>query len=245
MRAVNLIPAEQRGDALLGTGRSEGAAYALLALLAGLAILALLYGIAHHQVASRRNQLASLTARAQQDEAAAAGLAPYTSFVALREQRLQAVSQLAGTRFDWAHALHEVGRVIPGGVALSALEGEAGGSSQGASASSAPAVAAGAGTVTSATPAGTVPTFTLSGCAASQPLVALMLERLRLIDDVAGATLQSSTKGSGASGCSPRYPSFTMHVGFQPLPSAPASSAPATPSKANAADTTAGTGAGR
>ena len=56
--------------------------------------------------------------------------------------------------------------------------------------------AASATTVTSATPPGSVPTFTLAGCATSQPAVALTLERLRLIDGVREVTLQSSTAGT-------------------------------------------------
>ena len=70
------------------------------------------------------------------------------------------------------------------------------------------------GSVSSATPAGSVPTFTLSGCATSQKAVAQMLQRLRLIDGVSEVTLQSSTKrgGSGAAqrrpgGCPPTPPS--------------------------------------
>ena len=46
----------------------------------------------------------------------------------------------------------------------------------------------------SATPPGSVPTFTLGGCATSQSEVALTLQRLRLIDGVSKSTLQSSTK---------------------------------------------------
>ena len=44
-------------------------------------------------------------------------------------------------------------------------------------------------------PAGSVPTFTLAGCATSQTEVAQTLDRLRLIDGVSEVTLQSSTQG--------------------------------------------------
>ena len=94
MRAVNLIPAEQRTGAPVGVGRSGGGAYAVLALAAGLAVMALLYGMADHQVASSRAQVATVTAQAQQAQVAAERLAPYTSFIALREQRTQAVNTL-------------------------------------------------------------------------------------------------------------------------------------------------------
>jgi len=48
VRAVNLVPVDQRGGSAPGAGRSEGGAYAVLVLLAGLAGLALLYGTARH-----------------------------------------------------------------------------------------------------------------------------------------------------------------------------------------------------
>jgi hypothetical protein len=240
MRAVNLIPSESRSGPTPGAGRSGGGAYAVLAVLGGLAILALLYGIAHHQVSSRRAQAASLTARAQSAQAEVAQLAPYTSFAALRQQRLQAVSDLVDARFDWAHAFRELGRVLPHDATIASLEGtvgstptsaastpstSGGSSSSAASAASASAGAAGV-TATSATPPGSVPTFTLSGCATSQQEVALTLQRLRLIDGVSDVALQSSTKsgGGGASSsaagkCEGNDPAFTVQITFDPLPS--------------------------
>jgi hypothetical protein len=240
MRAFNLIPAEQRsGGASLGAGRSQGAAYAVLGVLGVLAVFALLYGMANHQVSSRQAQVASLTVQVQQAQARAAQLAPYTSFAALRGQRTKAVSDLVDSRFDWAHAVHELGRVLPHGTSISSLTGTIGATAT-ASAAPAPAApaapgaataapaapgAATAAAVTSATPPGSVPQFTLSGCATSQSEVALTLNRLRLIDGVSEVTLQSSTKGSGSGasgGCSGQDPVFTVQVAFAPLPAAAA-----------------------
>ncbi len=168
--------------------------------------------MARHDVSSRSAKVASLTARAQQAQAAASQLAPYTSFVALREQREQAVAQLVDSRFDWAHAFHEFGRVLPVQVSITSLTGSIGATSATTAAApapttrpvptaaagtgppSAPAAAPAAPPASSATPPGSVPTFTLAGCATSQPAVAAMLERLRLIDGVSEVTLQSSTK---------------------------------------------------
>ncbi len=81
---------------------------------------------ADHQITSRRAQAASLTAQAQQAQAAAEQLAPYTSFIALREQRMQAVDTLVDSRFDWAHVLHEFGRVLPSQTSISSLSGTIG-----------------------------------------------------------------------------------------------------------------------
>jgi len=235
MRAVNLIPAEQRGGAPVGAGQSEGGAYALLGLLAGLAVLALLYGVAHHQISSRKAEAASVSAQAQQAQTAAQTLAPYTSFIAMREARLQAVSTLINTRFDWAHVFHEFGRVLPSGISISSLDGTV---AAGTPAAAAPATAAtstaatSSAAVASATPPGSVPTFTLGGCATSQREVALMLARLRLMDGVSNVTLQSSTKGASSPGgatsgsCPENAPAFTAQIAFAPLPASAAKLSP-------------------
>jgi Tfp pilus assembly protein PilN len=243
MRAVNLVPVDQRGGSGPAAGRSEGGAYAVLILLAGVAGLALLYGTASHQISSRRAKAATLVAETQQAQAEAAQLAPYTSFLAMREQRVQAVSQLAQSRFDWAYALHELGRVLPKDASIISLDGTVG--SAGGSTSSSSAGASASATVTSATPPGSVPSFTLSGCATSQAEVAQTLNRLRLMNGVSSVTLQSSTKASGSSGgssgsggCASADPAFSVTIAFDPLPAvsaataAPATASPATPTGA-------------
>lgn len=241
MRAVNLIPSDQRSEGAVGA-RSEGAVFGVLGLLAGIAVLAVLYGVAHHQLTSRRAEAAALTAQAQQLQAQAAQLASYTSFVSMREQRLDAISQLAGSRFDWSAAMGELSRVLPADVALSSLQGTVGSStgssgststpstssSSSTSSTSAAASSAGAsgGSVSSATPPGAVPTFTLTGCAANQAAVAMTLVRMRLVSGVSNVSLLSSTASSsgGASsggGCPGGDPVFSMQVSFAPLPAAP------------------------
>jgi len=235
VRAVNLIPADQRRGAGGVAGRSGGGAYMVLALLGGLALLALLYGLAHRQISSRRAQVTSLNARTQQAQAAAGQLASYTNFTALREERERAVSVLVDSRFDWAHAFHELGRVLPAGASISSINGAvaagsgstgAAGSPTGASGTGASKSSAGGATAVSATPPGSVPTFTLTGCARSQSEVALTLNRLRLIDGVGEVTLQSSAKStsgaaaSGSSSCPPSDPAFTIQLTFDPLPAA-------------------------
>lgn len=239
MRAVNLIPSDSRSGSAPGAGRSGGGAYAVLAVLGGLAVLALLYGMAHHQISSRRGEAASLSARAQRAQTEASQLAPYTSFIALREQRMQAVSDLVDARFDWAHAFHELGRVLPRDASITSLDGTVGAAStkSGAAAPAAPAApssasagasAPAAAAVTSATPPGSVPVFTLTGCATSQSEVALTLTRLRLIDGVSEVTLQSSTKSSSSAGSAGASPSgsceggdaaFSIQITFAALPS--------------------------
>jgi Tfp pilus assembly protein PilN len=233
MRAVNLIPEDQRGGGAVAA-RSGGAAFLVLGLLAGVAVLALLYGMAHHSVESHRAEAASLTARAAEVQAQATRLAPYTTFMAMREERLQAVAQLVGSRFDWSNAMGELSRVLPHNVALTTVQGTIG-IAESTGRGAAPSTPS-AATVASSTPPGATPTVTLGGCAASQSVVAQMLVRLRLIGGVSNVALQSSTKSGGSSGggggsCPGGDPVFNVQVTFNPLPSvSPTISAPTTSS---------------
>jgi hypothetical protein len=264
MRAFNLIPADERGGPSLSTGKSGGSAFVVLGLLGVLAIFALLYGQASRQISSQTAKIATLNTQAQIAQAQAARLAPYVSFMTMHEQRVQAVDQLVDSRFDWAHAFHELGRVLPPGqVSLTSLSGTIGGSTgstsagadtaagaskaasaaTGASSSSSTAAAGASSTsATSATPPGSVPTFTLAGCATSQAMVALTLTRLRLIDGVSEVTLQSSTQAAkngagggssgGSTGCAGA--TFAMQIAFDPLPAASATSSPSASTAATA-----------
>ncbi len=121
MRAVNLIPTEQRKGGAVGR-RSQGAAFAVLGLLVGAAILTFMYGMADHQAQSSKAEAAALSARAATVQAQASQLTPYTSFMQMREQRLQTIAQLINSRFDWSSAMGELSRVLPAGVSLSSLE---------------------------------------------------------------------------------------------------------------------------
>ncbi|HWX87681.1 MAG TPA: hypothetical protein VNX67_05870 [Solirubrobacteraceae bacterium] len=222
MRAVNLIPGEHRQGAGSLTGRSSGAALIVLGMVAGLAVLVLMYGNASHQISSQKGQVASLTAQASAIQARTGRLAPYTSFVSMANQRTQTVAQLVQARFDWSHALHELGRVLPSGTALATLHGTVGPAGATASSSASATPAAGA-TATSSTPAGSVPVFTLTGCATSQAVVAQALQRLKLMDGAGEVQLQSSTQSAASSssggGCGDA--SFSAQVVFEALPAGP------------------------
>jgi Tfp pilus assembly protein PilN len=241
MKAVNLIPSDERRGGSVGVGRSGGAAYIVLGALGVLAVLVLLYGMARHQVSDRKAKLASITAQTQRAQEAATALTPYTSFVALREQRMQAVATVVDSRFDWAHAFHELGRVLPKDTSVSSIDGTVGGATATASAPAAPAATtatttAAAPPATSATPPGSVPTMTLGGCASTQAEVALTLQRLRLMDGVSAVSLLSSAKSnstgagsaSNSANCKAQSPTFTVQITFEPLPTPAVSSGSAT-----------------
>jgi Tfp pilus assembly protein PilN len=238
MKAVNLIPGERRRKSRDVVGRSGGGALGVLMLIAGLAVLAVMYGSARHQVSSQAGEAASLTAQANAVEARTGRLSSYSSFVAMAEDRMRTVSQLVESRFDWSHALHELGRVLPADTSLDSLHGAVGSASgQVSAATTGPASLSSATTSeTSSTPPGSTPVFTLSGCATSQSTVAQTLQRLRLINGVTEVQLQSSTSAGSSGGgstsagggsCPASDPSFTVQVGFAALPAAPAVSRPA------------------
>jgi hypothetical protein len=241
MRAVNLIPGDQHAGPRIKVGRSGGGAYAVLGLLAGVVLLVFLYGQASHQISSRHAQVAALEVRVAQAQAQASELTPYSNFVSLREQRVDAVTQLVDSRFDWPNAFYELGRVLPASASIQSLDGTVGSTAASGSSSSTASLAnkassaasgsgsgsAGGSAVSSATPPGSVPSFTLTGCATSQASVALTLERLRLIDGVNEVHLQSSS-ASGSSGgggssasCGPKDVTFSAQVVFDALPSVP------------------------
>ncbi len=240
MKAVNLIPGEQRqgaGGISDLTGRSGGAALIVLGVIVGLAVMIAMYGSAHHSISSQDGEVAQIKAETSVVETRTGRLTPYTNFVTMADQRTETVAQLVQARFDWSHALHELGRVLPQGTSLSALHGTVGAGGTTAGAATTTTAAAGA-TPASSTPPGSTPVFTLTGCATSQTVVAQALQRLRLMDGASEVQLQSSTKaetggasgasgGSGATGgCSGSDPNFTTQVTFVGLPAAPATGVP-------------------
>ncbi len=129
MKAVNLIPGEQRqgaGGISDLTGRSGGAALIVLGVIVGLAVMIAMYGSAHHSISSQDGEVAQIKAETSVVEARTGRLTPYTNFVSMADQRTETVAQLVQARFDWSHALHELGRVLPAGTSLSALHGTVG-----------------------------------------------------------------------------------------------------------------------
>lgn len=230
MRAVNLIPAEHRSGGGGAAGRSGGAAYVVIALIAALAALAVLYGSARNEVSSKEGEASRLSAEAQRAEAQASRLAPYTHFEQVREERVKAVDELVNTRFDWAHVMHELGRVLPTSVSLSSVDGTVGPSAATvapATSSSSTASSTASGSVSSATPPGSTPSFTMTGCTKTQSDVALAMNRLRLMDGVSEVSLQTSTKagsaGAGNASAGSCPDSFTLQVSYEGLPQPSAS----------------------
>lgn len=227
MRAVNLIPGDHRRVA---RGARPVGAYLVIAALAAIVVMASLYAMAGKRVADRKAELARVTAKAQAAEARAGALEPYARFAALSQKRVATVKSLAESRFDWAHVMHEVGRVIPSDAWLTSLTGTVapGVSLEGASGQT--------GALRSALG---VPAVEIVGCTTSQANVARMMSRMRLIDGVTRVALNASEKndsagggsGSDCRGSSTKFPQFSIVVYFAQRAAAPAagSASPTTP----------------
>lgn len=202
MRAINLIPAEER-RARAGAGRSDGLAYVLLGTLALLAVLAAIYGITTKAAHDKQAELADTTARAAAAERLADSLVGYADFSTVRRQRAQAVKALAAKRVDWAHVLHEVARTMPSNAWLTSMHATSGAATAGA-ASGAPSAGTTPATAASTAAAATAaPSIDLTGCTTGQGAVPALMAELRRIDGVAGVSLASSTKGASGAGAAP------------------------------------------
>jgi Tfp pilus assembly protein PilN len=188
MRAVNLIPVDERRGGSAG-GRSSGAAYAVLGVLAVLVMMAAAYTLTGKTVNDRRAKVSIVEQQASAAEAQANKLAAYSAFSDLRKKRAETVASIARSRFDWAHVMHEVARVIPSDTHLTSLAGSV--------SSTAPAPTGG-GQALQLRGSAPGPAIDIVGCANSQANVSRMLSRLRLVDGVQHVTLAESSKNDSA-----------------------------------------------
>jgi Tfp pilus assembly protein PilN len=186
MKAVNLIPVEDRRGSG-APGRSGGAVYALLGGLGLVLLLVAVLFTLSHQISTKKQQLADVTTQAQTAETQAGSLEAYTQFASLRQKRQETVASLASSRFDWAHALHELARTVPAGASLTALR---------ATVSSSTAVA---GTTNPLRSALDVPALEMAGCAKDQSGVAELMAAMRRIDGVQRVSLSSSERSAKVS----------------------------------------------
>jgi Tfp pilus assembly protein PilN len=225
MRPVNLIPAEdRRGDsAPLRTGP---VAYivlgALVLALAGVTMLVL----TNNKVSDRKDELARVKSEDAAAQARAESLVSYTQFAALHEERLQTITSLADSRFDWERVMRELALVLPHSVWLTSLEASAGGEAGSGG-------GAGGGSLSGSIVG---PSLSIAGCAAGQDSVAGFVTALKDIDGVtrvgvesselaaqkegAGSTAGSESEGGGTGDCRTRkfIAEFHLVVAFDAAP---------------------------
>ncbi len=183
MRPVNLIPPEdRRGEqAPLRTGPLP---YVLLGGLVALLLGVTALVVTNNQIAEGKNEVAKLESEDAAASAKAQRLAAYTEFRTMSEQRVETVSSLADSRFDWERVMRELALVLPHdvwlvGLSATATPGASTGGEGGGGGSSMRSAIAG-------------PALELSGCAKGQEAVAGFVTALKDIDGVTRVGVQSS-----------------------------------------------------
>jgi Tfp pilus assembly protein PilN len=219
MKAVNLIPADARKSRGSAPTAVRVPTYALLGLLAAALALVTVYVLTGNTISDRQAQVNTLQAEVTQAQAQAAKLGTYGKFAQIAQTRLQTVTGIAATRFDWHTALADLSEVVPANTTLQTLSGTV-----------APGATSGGGSGSSNLRSDeTTPALELTGCTGSQDDVARLMSRLRLIDGVTRVTLGNSQKsssptGGGATsatgGCVPGGANFDMVVFFKDQPGA-------------------------
>jgi Tfp pilus assembly protein PilN len=217
VRAVNLIPAEERRGAGGIAGRSGGVVYVITGGLAVLVVLGIVYAAAVHTVAQRKGQLATVTEQVAAVTAENDQLAPFVQFAQISAQQTQQTLSLANQRFDWPDAMEQLALALPSDVTLTSFT-----ATDGATPSAAAATSSSGG-----------PAFTLEGCASAQSEIPAVLTRLAAVPGVATVSLQSTAENKRAkhkvsakaveattSGCP--YLSFTLALDYDSSYTVPA-----------------------
>ena len=185
MRAVNLIPADLR-RASGSPGASGNGVYVLLGVLGVALVLVAAWAMSARSVAQGEADLERVRAEADVAETRAGQLKPYAAFHEMRVDRVETVTSLSRSRFNWPFALREISRVLPDDVWLTQVVGTV-----------APGVQledSGGGAAVTLRNALASPAIELTGCTTSQEEVARYLARLRSIQGVTRVTLAQSEK---------------------------------------------------
>jgi hypothetical protein len=187
VKAVNLIPADQRRGAGGIAGRSGGIVYVVVGGLTVIVALGTVYAFSVKTVADRKGQLADVTAQTSAVQAQAAALAGYVSVEQLRQSAVSGAVGLAEQRFDWPDAMRQLALALPSDVTLTGL-----------SASTAAATSSSTATPSPTTSATSGPSFALQGCTSSQGEVATVVARLEQLPGVTGVSLSNASKTGNA-----------------------------------------------
>jgi len=181
MRAVNLIPSDQRRGAGGLAGRSGGVVYVLTGGLAVLVALGVVYALAVHSVASRKTDLASVTRQVSIVTDEAQALQPYVQVAGATTEKVHEVTSLAESRFNWPSAMQQLAFALPGDVTFTSFTATTVASGT-ASTATTPTTGSGAST-------GPGATFLLVGCASTQREVAEVLTNLFQVPGVSDVQL--------------------------------------------------------
>jgi Tfp pilus assembly protein PilN len=215
MKAVNLIPTEQRRAR--PSGKLSGGAYGVIGVLGVLLVMAVAYVLTANSVNERQTKAEEARMEADELEKRVSMLGSFTNFATIKEQRLASVVTTAQTRFDWERLMRELSRVMPEGSWLQSSSSSVSGDPD--------EIAQAATTGTVVVPS---PSTNLVGCTTSQSEVAKMMVRLESLHRVTDVELNDSAREHGATettldSCGRLY-QFDLTVKFEPT--RPASEAP-------------------
>ena len=181
MRAVNLIPTEQRRAK--ATGKASGSAYAIVGVLAVFLVMAVASVLTSNKVNENETKAAEAKQEADALEAQAAQLGSFTNFAAIKEQRLASVVTAAETRFDWERLMREVSLIMPEGSWLrttsASVLGEQSPTGE---------------TATQTAGAALTPTATFVGCTKKQSEVATLMVRMGQLHRATDVKLNQSAQ---------------------------------------------------
>lgn len=215
MRAVNLIPTEQRRAQ--PSGKASGAAYVVIGALAVVLVMAVAYVLTSNKVNENETRAAKAKQEADALEAQAAALGSFTDFAAIKEQRFASVVGAAHTRFDWERLMREVSLIMPEGSWLRTTSASVVGEESSTGEAAAPTAGAALN-----------PTATFVGCTRKQSEVATLMVRMGQLHRATDVKLnQSAQEATGAEAsidsCGSLY-QFDVTVSFESV--APVKEAP-------------------
>jgi len=212
MKAVNLIPTEQRR--VQASGKENGSSYILIGLLVTLLAMVGAYVFTSNNAKDRENQASAAKAEAKQLEAEVKAQGAFTNFSDIKTTRLASVMGVATTRFDWERLMRELALVMPEGSWLQSTDASLTGAVDGQ-----------ATTTASGTPIAPSPKANLVGCTPDQSDVARMMVRMRQIHRVTDVQLNKSSTELGdntevsAGSCGSHY-QFDITLSFDQMPPA-------------------------
>jgi Tfp pilus assembly protein PilN len=240
VRPVNLVPPEQRRGERKPTKTGPAAYVVVGALAVALGAITMLV-FTNNSISDKKAEVSRLEAQQADAQARAEALRPYAEFASLEQARVQTVTSLAESRFDWQRVLRELAIVIPENVWLTTLTGTA-----------RPDVQLTESSGNSLRPTIPGPALEIVGCGIDQEAVAEFIAALEDIDGVTRVAINNSERtdedeatapatggGSAGAGCEAASSAvqFEAIAAFDAVPvtaptatpGAPAPAAPAEP----------------
>jgi Tfp pilus assembly protein PilN len=209
MRAVNLIPPEdRRGDA--APARTGQVAYAIIGVLIVAIALVAWMTLLGNQINDSKAEIADIEQDVADSQARATALAPYVSLASVKDARTATIDSLAKSRFDWQRVLRELARVTPEGISLTAVTGTV-----------SPDVTVNSPSEVTLRDGVPGPALEIVGCANSQRDVAEYISALQDIDGVTRVAAQKGTRGEKTDDAATGDAASTETAGGCPRPNQP------------------------